>query len=178
MEARAAQLQNFYGGATWRAHSSLANATMINSDNVLLLKPVGSDPFSGQMQSRRCNEAAASGLITVSTCALASRTENEFAAFFESRVRLALTTAGARIDATFLTERSENTFPALPVRESETVFVWVSAFVDEAAHRTYLEAVDRLKNWRSEIYPELDARLWRPLEVARLTPTKRSRHRW
>jgi hypothetical protein len=178
MEARAAQLRDFYGGATWRAHGSLANATMINSDNVLLLKPVGSEPFGGQMPPRRFDEAAPSGLIAVSTCALAPRTENEFAAFFESRVRPALTSAGARIDAAFVTERSKNTFPSLPVREGETVFVWVSAFFDEAAHRAHLETVDRLERWHSEIYPDLDARLWRPLEITRLAPTQRSRHRW
>jgi heme-degrading monooxygenase HmoA len=32
-------LASFYGGQTWRAHSAEANATMIDSDNVLLLRP-------------------------------------------------------------------------------------------------------------------------------------------
>ncbi len=41
MEARAQQLQEFYGGPIWKAHREAANATMIDSDNVLLLRPAG-----------------------------------------------------------------------------------------------------------------------------------------
>src|SRR5260370_5598377 len=40
MPARAGALRRFYGGPVWRAHRDEANATMIDSDNVLLLRPV------------------------------------------------------------------------------------------------------------------------------------------
>src|SRR5690349_18097418 len=39
MPSRAASLQAFYGGSVWAAHREAANATMIDSDNVLLLRP-------------------------------------------------------------------------------------------------------------------------------------------
>ena len=39
MDARATQLQAFYSGPVWKAHRDAANATMIDSDNVLLLRP-------------------------------------------------------------------------------------------------------------------------------------------
>src|SRR5262249_39213854 len=39
MSGRARSLGAFYGGPTWKAHRTAANATMIDSDNVLLLKP-------------------------------------------------------------------------------------------------------------------------------------------
>src|SRR5437867_3671218 len=39
MDARAVQLQDFYGGPVWKAHRDAANATIIDSDNVLLLRP-------------------------------------------------------------------------------------------------------------------------------------------
>lgn len=39
MQARRQALEAFYGGPTWAAHRSAANATMIDSDNVLLLRP-------------------------------------------------------------------------------------------------------------------------------------------
>src|SRR6476469_10671037 len=45
MDRRAAQLQAFYGGPVWKAHRDAANATMIDSDNVLLLRPTS--PTSG-----------------------------------------------------------------------------------------------------------------------------------
>ena len=45
MDARLAALSAFYGGPAWAAHREAANATMIDSDDVLLLKPVA--PASG-----------------------------------------------------------------------------------------------------------------------------------
>ena len=39
MPARAQALGAFYGGPVWRAHRQAANATMLDSDNVLLLRP-------------------------------------------------------------------------------------------------------------------------------------------
>ena len=43
MANRATALQEFYGGPVWKAHRDAANATMIDSDNVLLLRPARSD---------------------------------------------------------------------------------------------------------------------------------------
>lgn len=40
LAARADALSEFYSGPAWKAHRSAANATMIDSDNVLLLRPV------------------------------------------------------------------------------------------------------------------------------------------
>src|SRR6266536_6201356 len=45
MPAREASLHAFYGGPIWKAHHDAANATMIDSDNVLLLRLV--HPTSG-----------------------------------------------------------------------------------------------------------------------------------
>src|SRR5690349_1574176 len=39
MTSRAKALSDFYGGPVWKAHRQAANATMIDSDNVLLLRP-------------------------------------------------------------------------------------------------------------------------------------------
>jgi hypothetical protein len=39
MTSRAKALSDFYGGPVWKMHRQVANATMIDSDNVLLLRP-------------------------------------------------------------------------------------------------------------------------------------------
>jgi len=39
MPSRAVALEDFYGGPVWKAHRQAANATMIDSTNVLLLRP-------------------------------------------------------------------------------------------------------------------------------------------
>ena len=40
MPSRARALASFYGGPVWKAYRAQANATMIDTDNVLLLRPV------------------------------------------------------------------------------------------------------------------------------------------
>ena len=40
MRARRRALEAFSGGLVWKEHASAANATMIDSDNVLLLRPL------------------------------------------------------------------------------------------------------------------------------------------
>jgi NIPSNAP len=40
MRTRGAALQAFYGGPVWAEHGNAANATMIDSDDVLLLRPL------------------------------------------------------------------------------------------------------------------------------------------
>src|SRR5438034_9490808 len=39
MDARARALAAFYGGPVWKEHGRAANATMVDSDDVLLLSP-------------------------------------------------------------------------------------------------------------------------------------------
>src|SRR6478609_2910222 len=39
MNSRGKALSDFYGGPVWKAHREAANATMIDSENVLLLRP-------------------------------------------------------------------------------------------------------------------------------------------
>jgi hypothetical protein len=75
--------------------------------------------------------------------------------------------------ATYVTEHSENTFPALPVREAE-VFVWMAMFADEAEHAAHLAALQRLPVWRGRLSHELEERLHGQEDVLRLTPTARS----
>ncbi|HKA84505.1 MAG TPA: NIPSNAP family protein, partial [Acidimicrobiales bacterium] len=45
MEARRRSLEAFYGGPVWREHAPAANATMVDVDDVLLLRPAA--PSSG-----------------------------------------------------------------------------------------------------------------------------------
>ena len=47
MAARRLGLQAFYGGPVWQAHRSAANATMVDSSDVLLLRPLNPLPRPG-----------------------------------------------------------------------------------------------------------------------------------
>lgn len=143
MAQRAASLAAFYGGPVWQAHRDAANATMIDSDNVLLLRPAG--PVWKLPAERRPQETAS--LFTVSIAYLPAPATRDFREFV---------TAEFAPLASFETEYAENTFPALPVRTGEHVYVW---FVRGEA---------------PPAPPGLDERLVKPLETLRLTPTARS----
>ena len=49
MASRKAALESFYGGPIWQAHRDAANATMVDSDDVLLLRTAW--PCSGIRQA-------------------------------------------------------------------------------------------------------------------------------
>ncbi|HYT23222.1 MAG TPA: hypothetical protein VEW05_23690, partial [Candidatus Polarisedimenticolia bacterium] len=54
----------------------------------------------------------------------------DFIKLFEDTLRPMAESLGATISASFVMENSENTFPALPVRTGENVFVCFSTFPD------------------------------------------------
>lgn len=172
MPQRAAALAAFYGGPVWARHKDAANATMLNSDNVLLLRPAIP---AAQPAAPGASAGPASGWIIATVCSLAPRTEDAFAAYFAAAARPQLVAAGARILGEFVTEDGANTFPRLPVREGETVFVWFAAFPDESAYQEHQAALARSAGWRTEIWPQIDRRLWRRTEISRLIPVAGSR---
>lgn len=121
MEARANALAAFYGGPVWKQHRSAANATMIDSDNVLLLQPA----WPGSAAALETAPTDRGSLLVASIHSFADRVAlEEFAARFRDDAH------GAHVLAALKTEPAVNTFPALPVREGEHVFVWLSRFTE------------------------------------------------
>jgi quinol monooxygenase YgiN len=181
MDARAVALQAFYTSPSWAENRSVANATMVNSDNVLLLRPTGSNaPFEKIRTTRPPRDATVilPGLTVVTTCSLAPGTDRAFSDDFDQKARPLMEAAGARIDATLATEHGRNSFPCLPVREGETAFVWFASFADEQAYETYTDKISRSGTWINEVFPLLDGQVWRKIEAARLKPTARSLYVW
>jgi hypothetical protein len=89
-------------------------------------------------------------------------------------VKPAVIGSGATVLAYFVTEQTENTFPALPVREGENIFVWFARFNDPAAYERHIAALTQSPRWRDEISKELARRLKREPEILKLSPTTRS----
>lgn len=135
MTTRASSLQTFYGGPVWKTHREAANATMIDSDNVLLLHPARPGTgFSTDLRSRppRGTSGSGPGLIIATIYPLDASAGNAMIDYFERTIAPTLIDSGAAVLACFVTETSPNTFPGLPVREDENVFVWFAGFVSAA----------------------------------------------
>ena len=175
MPSRAASLQAFYGGPVWQANRAAANATMIDSDNVLLLRPAHPESgfLLGPERPPRGSAAIPEGIVVATTWHLDPATAAGFPEVFETILAPMLGDAGAPILASFVTEPGENTFPALPVREGEPVFVWFSRFPDRAAYQRHATARAGTHGFAAALLPHLA----RAPEVALLLPTARSRLR-
>ena len=174
MSARAGSLNAFYGGPVWKAHREAANATMIDSDNVLLLRlPPGACGFSFNRAPRPPlgSRTKQDGFIVATIYYLDAPVGTEFIGYFENTIKPVLIEAGASILAYFVTEDSPNTFPQLPVREGENAFVWFAGFPDQEAHRRHLSRLRGSKVWSDEITTFLKRNLESKPEVLRLTPT-------
>src|SRR5438552_16299764 len=177
MPSRAQALKDFYGGPVWKAHREAANATMNDSNNVLLLHPAtptSGFSFGNRERLRMGSNEARSELIVATIYCLEAPVDAAFVQFFEKTVKPAVTGSGATVPAYFVTEHSENTFPALPVREGENVFVWFARFDDPAAYERHIAALTQSPRSRDEISKELSRHQKREPEILKLSPTTRS----
>lgn len=176
MPARARALAAFYGGPVWQAHREAANATMIDSDDVLLLRPAHAGSGFANDDTLRPPPAAtgiASDIFVATVYAFDAPVGKDFIAFFDAHVAVAAREAGAGIVASLVTEAAANDFPRLPVREGEHVFVWLARFDDLEAHRNYEAVLEQSPRWQ-EIAAMLRQRV-RNVQRLRLSPTARSR---
>ena len=171
MPARHRALEGFYGGPVWAAHRHAANATMIDSDNVHLLRPAWPHcrPSAARAAAAR-HPGAAAGVLQLTTFPLREPATPPLLDFCRHRMAPTLLRGGARQLAWFCTEHSPNTFARLPVREGEPVLVGLALFGGEAALQSFADS----GAWARDVTPGLAPWLAAAPEVLRLQPTARS----
>jgi hypothetical protein len=143
---------------------------MIDSDNVLLLRPATARagfpapttprPTAGQLA------LAAPSCLLVTLYYRDRPFDRAFTEFFESEARPLRAGGGAAPLAWLQTEYAENTFPALPVRTGEHVFAWLARFPSQGHLDTYLRAPG--------LSPALAGMITGEPQRLRLVPTARS----
>ncbi|HEX6519802.1 MAG TPA: NIPSNAP family protein [Streptosporangiaceae bacterium] len=177
MECRLRGLTSFYSGPAWKAHSAQANATMIDTDDVLLLRPVTSEsglppPAAGRPPADHTAPPRSRVLVTI--CYRDHPFDEAFADFFGRQVRPVLASLGAAPLACFQTEHAENNFPALPVRTGENAFAWFTLFASHAHLRDHLDRLEHAGLWQDQVLPSLLEMLSGAPQQLRLAPTARS----
>ncbi|MFI9450675.1 NIPSNAP family protein [Amycolatopsis sp. NPDC052450] len=168
MPARFQALTSFYTGPAWKANAAAANATMIDSDDVLLLRPIRQGALAGLDPATR--DAPASSLVTATIYHLPSPPDEQDVRFFDETVLPLLEKAGATPLALLRTEYAENDFKGLPVRTGEHVLVVLASFPGQDAYAEHTERLAGLPEWRDDVQPRLPDSVERLL----LTPTDRS----
>jgi hypothetical protein len=177
MPAREKSLHAFYSGPVWKAHRDAANATMIDSDNVLLLQlvhPASGFSLKNGHRPPQDSHNVRQGFVAVTIYYFNKPVTSNFINYFENTIHPELMEADISVLAYFVTEDSPNTFPQLPVREGEFVFVWFAGFQDQEAYERQLAKLERSRLWKDEITKFLKKYLKGKPEILRLTPTPRS----
>lgn len=174
MAARNAALTAFYvDGQAWRTHAPAARATMVDTTNALLLQPVsaqGALRIQGARPGVDATDPPSSRLLA--TIFYLDTPPEEFAPFFNERIRRALLLTGGTVTGLYVTDPTPNTFTALPVREERAVVVF-SLFESAAWREAHLRALAE-PTWTERVLPELGKWVSRPIERLRLAPTARS----
>ncbi len=179
MPERLAALTEFYSSPLWKARRDAVNAPLIDSDDVLLLHPIGPDSgFPERPHARPGLDSSEipAGVLVGTIHHLAAPADEELIARWAGPLREAARECGAPWLAAFATEQSPNDYPGLPVREGENVLVDFALHADAESERASREAMARSATWNAAIEA---LRPWslRAPEILRLTPTGRSRLR-
>ncbi len=157
----------------WAAHRHAANANMIDSDNVHLLRPAWPGATASLPQHARPEpgtRGAAAGVLQLTTFPLREPATPPLLDFCRHRMAPTLLRGGAHQLAWFCTEHSPNTFARLPVREGEPGLAGLALSGDEAALQSFAGS----GAWARDVAPGLSPHLAAEPEVLRLQPTARS----
>ena len=163
MERRRQALEAFYDGPIWARHRTTANGTMLDSDDVLLLRPArpGMD-LSLPPVPMNPDPVRSATIVLAGIYRLPLPPGAAVVAEFERDIAPALEASGVRVQGVYVTEPSPNTFPRLPVREGDPVLAWFGTVDDQAPPRDWTRTLATLM---------LDGQ---PLSVLTLEPACRS----
>ncbi|HET7525970.1 MAG TPA: NIPSNAP family protein [Burkholderiaceae bacterium] len=179
MGSRRSALEGFYGGAVWAAHREAANATMVDSDDVRLLRPAKpswalTTPAALRPRSDAEADGAATSLFVLTLCALQVAPYAAFRRFFEREALPLLRDAGAMPIAVFETEAALNDYPRLPVRTDEQVFAWLARVPSATAWEHAERQLAASPAWREQVLPRFSSAATRAPITRQLQPTARS----
>ncbi len=148
MPSRKLALEAFYKSAIWARQREAVNETLLDSENVLLLRPAR--PGSGFKVDRRHDPVPVGrqSLVAATICSLDAPASGHLVEFVEQELPPRLAEVGGTLLATLVTEPSENNYPRLAIREGENVLVWFSHFPDRDSHRLHMSEVERWPDMR------------------------------
>jgi hypothetical protein len=174
-DARAIINSGFYYGPLWREHASTMNSMMVDSDNVLLLRPLTTargvpvlpavDPIKEPKGAQGVVVAQVFAVKPNSVDAFARQAEETFASY---------RAAGAREAGVLVTLDVPNNFPQLPVRTDGPYLVWLGIVKDNKILETQFASLAE----RSTQTLSATGLLRGAPELVILDPTHRSRLRW
>jgi hypothetical protein len=174
-DARAIINAGFYYGPLWREHRSTMNGLLVDSDDVLLLRPLDPehgipvlpsvDPIREGNGAQGVVVAQIFGVKPNNLDAFAQQADATFASY---------RAAGAREAGILVTLDAPNNFPQLPVRTDGPYLVWLGIIKDNKTLEAQLTPLAE----RSMERLSATGLLRTTPELVILDPARRSRLRW
>jgi hypothetical protein len=172
IDARAVVNSTFYYGPLWKEHRTRMNDLLLDSDNVLLLRPLAPGRGVPVLPAVDVVNETAHGVIAAQIFAVKKDDIDAFAARAES-VFATYREAGVREAGVLVTLDVANNFPQLPVRTDGPYLVWLGMVEND-------KALDRFRLLAEDASRSLaDSGMLRSApELLVLDPAPRSRLRW
>ena len=178
MAERKAMCEAFYGDPVWLSRRDAANATLVDTDDVLLMKP--SNATSSFLLAPERGAVAPlgdGGMALLTTWLFTAPVDEDFVRFFETRAVPILERLGGPSIGRFRTDGAKNDFPRHPIREGENAFVWLSTFASAAELDGFVARLEADPAWTTTVMAAVTPRLASSPRRTRLVPTARSRVR-
>jgi hypothetical protein len=175
IDARAVINAGFYYGPLWREHAFIMNGLMVDSDNVLLLRPLSPErgipvlPAIDPVTERK----GAQGVVIAQIFAVKPNAVDTFAQKAEATFA-SYRAAGVREAGVLVTLDVPNNFPQLPVRTDGPYLVWLGIVKDNQTLDTQFNPLAE----QSQQSLSATGLLRSASELVILDPTRRSRLRW
>ena len=174
-DARAVINAGFYYGPLWREHAFTMNSLMVDSENVLLLRPLS--PERGVIVLPSVDPVTeakgAQGVVVAQIFAVRANSVDDFDKLAEAAFE-SYRAAGVREAGVLVTLDVPNNFPQLPVRTDGPYLVWLGIIKDNQTLDTRLIPLAE----RSARSLSASGLLRSTPELVVLDPTHRSRLRW
>jgi hypothetical protein len=175
MDDRAKVNALFYYGPLWREHAYTLNNLILDSDNVLLLRPLSPERAVSVLPAVDpvMEPNGAQGVVVAEIFAIKPNAVDAFARAAETTFA-GYRNAGVREAGVLVTLDAQNNFPQLPIRTDGPYLVWLGIASDDKKLETgFSRPADR----SSKTLFATDLLRAEP-EIVILDPTKRSRLRW
>jgi hypothetical protein len=173
MDDRAKANTALYHGPVWKEHRSTMNGLMLDSDDVLLLRPFApSDRLEILPSVDPVKEKTAKGIVIAQIFSIKPDSMELFAELGRP-IFAEYGSVGVHPVGLLVTLDAPNNFPQLPIRTDGTFLVWFAVAKDEEMLRKFEARVEETRSALRET-----GLLVGDPELVVMQPTVRSRLRW
>jgi hypothetical protein len=165
----------FYFGPLWREHRTTLNDLMVDSDNVLLLRPLHADrgPLVLPVVDPVSEAAGATGIVVTQIFPIKKQTDEHYVSKVDE-ILASYRAPGVREAGILITLEAPNNFPQLPVRTDGPYLIWIGVVKDDA---TLTKTLSPLMQRGADSLKSQEILTGAP-EIIVSNPTHRSRLRW